>query len=188
MAVTVSLSIRPYLSFMPILGERAFIDATATVIGQVTLGDDVSIWPQVVIRGDVNYIVIGDRSNIQDGSVIHVGNRATSTLGHPTIIGSDVTVGHKVMLHGCCIGDRVLIGMGAIVLDGVQIEDEVILGAGSLVPQGKRLVSGFLYLGSPARQIRPLTTPERAGLRQSADNYVNWKNDYLSQAEIHTQP
>ncbi|MGY0148098.1 gamma carbonic anhydrase family protein [Edwardsiella tarda] len=184
-----SFSIRPYLSFTPQLGERVFVDANSSVIGQVELGDDVSIWPQVVIRGDVNRIVVGARSNIQDGTVIHVGHCTESNpLGHPTLIGHEVTVGHKAMLHGCTIGNRVLVGIGAIVLDGAQIEDEVILGAGSLVPPGKCLTSGYLYFGNPVRQVRPLTSEERVRLRESATNYVKWKEDYLTQAAIHTQP
>lgn len=184
-----SFSIRPYLSLHPKIENRVFIDPTSTIIGAVDLADDVSIWPLVAIRGDVNYVSIGARSNIQDGTVIHVTHKSASNPeGLPTIIGKDVTVGHKAMLHGCTIGDRVLIGMGSIILDGAIVEDDVIIGAGSLVSPGKRLESGYMYFGSPARQVRLLTEEEKAGLLYSANNYVRWKDDYLSQPEIHTQP
>lgn len=164
------------------------IDASSVVIGDVRLADDVGIWPLVVIRGDVNYVAIGARTNIQDGSVLHVTHKSASNpQGNPLIVGEDVTVGHKVMLHGCTIGNRVLVGMGSIVLDDAVIEDEVMIGAGSLVPQHKRLESGYLYLGSPVKQIRPLSETERAGLRYSANNYVKWKDEYLSQ-DNQTQP
>lgn len=154
------------------------------------MADDVGIWPLVAIRGDVNYVQIGARSNIQDGSVLHVTHKSSyNPDGNPLTIGEDVTVGHKVMLHGCTVGNRVLVGMGSILLDGVVVEDDVMIGAGSLVPQNKRLASGFLYLGSPVKQIRPLTGAEIAGLLYSANNYVKWKDDYLDQAqESHTQP
>lgn len=164
------------------------VDATSVVIGDVTLGDDVSVWPLVAIRGDVNKVVIGKRSNIQDGSVLHVTHKSASQPdGFPLIIGEEVTVGHKAMLHGCTIGNRVLVGMGSILLDGVIVEDDVMIGAGSLVPPGKRLEKGYLYLGSPVKQIRPLNEKELEGLRYSANNYVRWKDDYLAQ-ESQTQP
>lgn len=181
-------NIRAYKGVRPQLGERVMIDTTSVVIGDVVLADDVSIWPLVVIRGDVNRVTIGKRSNIQDGSVLHLTHKsAANPEGHPLIIGEDVTVGHKAMLHGCTIGDRVLVGMGSILLDGVIVEDDVMIGAGSLVSPGKRLESGYLYLGSPAKKIRPLTEEEIGGLLYSANNYVGWKNDYLSE-ESHNQP
>lgn len=181
-------NIRPYKGVRPQSGERVMIDITSVVIGDVVLDDDVGIWPLVVIRGDVNRVTIGKRSNIQDGSVLHLTHKsAANPEGHPLIIGEDVTVGHKVMLHGCTIGDRVLVGMGSILLDGVIVEDNVMIGAGSLVSPGKRLESGYLYLGSPARKIRPLTEEEIGGLLYSANNYVGWKNDYLSEEGL-TQP
>ncbi|MBV8042473.1 gamma carbonic anhydrase family protein [Pluralibacter sp.] len=177
-----SANIRPYKTIFPSLGQRVMIDATSVVIGDVRLADDVSIWPLVAIRGDVNYVGIGPRTNIQDGSVLHVTHKSFyNPEGNPLIIGADVTVGHKVMLHGCTIGNRVLVGMGSIVLDGAVIEDDVMVGAGSLVPQNKRLESGYLYLGSPVKQIRPLKDDEREGLKYSANNYVKWKDDYLDQ-------
>ncbi|EHM2231949.1 gamma carbonic anhydrase family protein [Salmonella bongori] len=181
-------TLRPYKDLFPDIGQRVMIDASSVVIGDVRLADDVGIWPLVVIRGDVNYVAIGARTNIQDGSVLHVTHKSASNpQGNPLIVGEDVTVGHKVMLHGCTIGNRVLVGMGSIVLDDAVIEDEVMIGAGSLVPQHKRLESGYLYLGSPVKQIRPLSEAERAGLRYSANNYVKWKDEYLSQ-DNQTQP
>lgn len=177
-----STVLRPYKDLFPKQGDRVMIDSSSVVIGDVRMDDDVSIWPLVAIRGDVNYVSIGARTNIQDGSVLHVTHKsAYNPEGNPLVIGEEVTVGHKVMLHGCTIGNRVLVGMGSILLDGVVIEDEVMIGAGSLVPQNKRLESGFLYLGSPVKQIRPLTEAEKEGLKYSANNYVKWKNDYLDQ-------
>ncbi|MFW0768318.1 gamma carbonic anhydrase family protein [Trabulsiella odontotermitis] len=183
-----SAKLRPYKDTFPKLGQNVMIDPTSVVIGDVRLADDVSIWPLVAIRGDVNYVSVGSRSNIQDGCVLHVTHKSSyNPAGNPLIVGEEVTVGHKVMLHGCTIGNRVLVGMGSILLDGVIVEDDVMIGAGSLVPQNKRLESGYLYLGSPVKQIRPLTEAEIAGLRYSADNYVKWKDDYLHQ-ESQNQP
>jgi carbonic anhydrase/acetyltransferase-like protein (isoleucine patch superfamily) len=142
-----------------------------------------SIWPLVAARGDVNHIRIGARSNVQDGTVLHLSRRsAANPDGYPLLIGEDVTVGHKAMLHGCTIGNRVLVGMGAILLDGVVVEDDVMIGAGSLVPPGKRLASGFLYIGNPVKQARPLKPAEIAFLKTSADNYVLLKDEYLQEA------
>lgn len=177
-----STVLRPYKDLRPQIGQRVMIDATSVVIGDVRIADDVGIWPLVVIRGDVNYVEIGARSNIQDGSVLHVTHKSSyNPEGDPLLIGEDVTVGHKVMLHGCVIGNRVLVGMGSILLDGAIVEDDVMIGAGSLVPQNKRLESGYLYLGSPVKQIRPLTEAELEGLKYSAQNYVKWKDEYLDQ-------
>ncbi|MDX5630988.1 MULTISPECIES: gamma carbonic anhydrase family protein [unclassified Brenneria] len=174
-------NVRNYKGVFPVIGKNVMIDSSSVIIGKVTLSDDVSIWPLVVIRGDVNDIHIGARSNVQDGSVLHITHQSEKNpAGHPLIIGEDVTVGHKAMLHGCTIGNRVLVGMGSIILDGAIIEDDVMIGAGSLVSPGKRLESGYLYLGSPAKRIRPLSQEEIAGLVYSANNYVRWKNDYLS--------
>ena len=181
-------NLRPYKDTYPRCGERVMVDASSVVVGEVQLNDDVSIWPLVAIRGDVNRVVIGKRSNIQDGSVLHVTHRSSANPeGFPLMVGEDVTVGHKAMLHGCSIGNRVLVGMGSILLDGVIVEDDVMIGAGSLVPPGKRLASGFLYLGSPVKQIRPLTEAEISGLLYSSNNYVKWKDDYLAQ-ESQIQP
>lgn len=175
-------NVRGYKGVYPVIGNNVMIDASSVIIGKVTLGDDVGVWPLVAIRGDVNDIYIGARSNIQDGSVLHITHSSEKNpAGNPLIIGEDVTVGHKAMLHGCTIGNRVLVGMGSIILDGAVIEDDVMIGAGSLIAPGKRLESGYLYLGSPAKRIRPLSQEEIEGLLYSANNYVRWKNDYLSQ-------
>jgi carbonic anhydrase/acetyltransferase-like protein (isoleucine patch superfamily) len=176
-------ALRRYKESYPQCGQRVMIDASSVVVGDVILGDDASVWPLVAIRGDVNQVRIGARTNIQDGSVLHVTHKSASNpQGFPLTIGDDVTVGHKAMLHACTIGNRVLVGMGSILLDGAIIEDDVMIGAGSLVPPGKRLESGYLYLGSPVRQVRPLNEQEIAGLLYSANNYVRWKDDYLAEA------
>ncbi|UXI01258.1 gamma carbonic anhydrase family protein [Photobacterium sp. TY1-4] len=175
-------ALRPYKGIYPSLSSTTYVNDTAVLVGDIHLAEDSSIWPLVAARGDVNTIRIGARTNVQDGSVLHVTRKSPSNPdGHPLIIGQDVTIGHKAMLHGCQIGDRVLVGMGAIILDGVVVEDDVIIGAGCLVPPGKRLQSGYLYIGNPAKQARPLTEQERAFLPASADNYVRLKNDYLAE-------
>lgn len=175
-----STSLRKYQGISPQLANSAYIDKSAVLIGDITIAEDASIWPLVAARGDVNKIIIGARTNIQDGSVLHVTRKSLANpAGIPLIIGNDVTVGHKALLHACTIGDRVLIGMGAIVLDGAVIESDVMLGAGALVPPRKTLVSGYLYIGSPAKQARKLTNDEIAFLKLSADNYVILKNEYL---------
>lgn len=172
--------IRPYRQQLPRLAAGAYVDEAACVIGDVELGEDASVWPMAVLRGDVNAIRIGARTNVQDGSVLHVTHDGPySPGGAALMVGDDVTIGHGVILHACTIGNRCLIGMGALVLDKVVIEDEVFIAAGSVVPPGKRLVSGFLYRGSPAQQARPLTDTERAQLKYSAEHYVRVKNDYL---------
>ena len=178
------MTIRAYLNHVPQLGERVYVDEAAVVIGKVNLADEVSIWCGAVVRGDVNTIQIGKRSNVQDGSVLHVtGGSANHPAGSPLIIGEDVTIGHHVTLHGCIIGNRVSVGMGAIVLDDVVIEDEVMIGAGSLVPPRKRLQSGLMYMGSPAKAVRELTEAEKAFLRQSAQNYVATAAAYRQMAD-----
>lgn len=174
--------LRAYNDSYPVIGDSVYIDPFSSIIGAVELADDVSIWPMCVLRGDVNAIKVGKRTNIQDGSVLHVARKGEATVdGYSLIIGEDVTVGHKAMLHACQIGNRVLIGMGAIVLDNVYIEDDVMLGAGALVPPNKHLKSGYLYIGSPAKAARKLTTDEIAFLKRSADHYVKMKNEYLAQ-------
>lgn len=174
------MSIRPYKGKTPVLGKEVFIDETAVIIGDVELGDQCSVWPYAVIRGDVNKIRIGARTNIQDGSVLHVThiNHELGQKGSSLIIGEDVTVGHKAVLHGCTIGDRVLIGMGSIILDNAAIGNDVIIGAGTVVPPGKQLNSGYLYVGNPARQVRPLIESEQELLRYSSANYVKLKDTY----------
>ena len=174
------MPINAYKNNLPIIGKNVFIDETAMVVGDVILGDDASIWPMCVLRGDVNRIEIGSRTNIQDGSVLHVTHpNEHSPDGYAMVVGDDVTVGHRVVLHGCRIGNHCLIGIGAIVMDGAVIEDEVILGAGSLVPPGRTLETGFLYLGSPARKARPLSQEEKIFFRYSAKHYLSLKDDYL---------
>lgn len=156
----------------PGIHASAWIDPTAVVIGDVVIGADSSVWPMAVVRGDVNSIRIGSSTNIQDGSILHVSHAGDFGEGAALTIGDEVTTGHRVILHACSIGNRCLVGMGAIVMDNAVIEDEVILAAGSLVPEGKRLESGYLYLGSPAVRKRPLTGRERAWLTYSASHYV----------------
>ncbi len=176
-------SIRSYKGTAPQFDSSVYIDEACVLVGDICLESDASVWPLVAARGDVNHIKIGKRSNIQDGTVLHVTRKSAERPdGHPLLIGDDVTVGHKAMLHGCTVGNRVLVGMGAIILDGAIIEDDVILGAGSLVPPSKTLESGYLYVGSPAKQVRKLTEAELAFLPQSADNYVRLKNEYLEEA------
>ncbi|MFA0439668.1 gamma carbonic anhydrase family protein [Vibrio sp. 10N.286.49.C2] len=178
-------SVRSFRGICPQFDSSVYIDATSTIIGNVHLGKDVSIWPFVSARGDVNKIVIGDRTNIQDNSVLHVTHKNTDNPdGYPLLIGNDVTIGHQVMLHGCSIHDRVLVGMGSIILDGSIIESDVMIGAGSLVPPNKTLESGYLYMGSPVKKIRLLTEKEQAFLQKSSDNYVQNKNDYINTVEI----
>jgi carbonic anhydrase/acetyltransferase-like protein (isoleucine patch superfamily) len=167
---------------LPDLGSRVWIDPAATIIGQVRLADDVSVWPGTVLRGDVNRIEVGARSNIQDGTICHVTHDGPySPGGLPLILGEDITVGHAAVLHACSIGDRCLIGMGALVLDGAVIEPDVMLAAGSLVSPGKRLESGWLYRGRPAEKARRLSSKELEMLRYSAAHYVRLKNRYLDE-------
>lgn len=173
------MALRSYGGVAPILGERVYVDDSALVIGRVTLGDDASMWPFAVARGDVNRIEIGARTNIQDGSVLHVVHDAPAVPGGlPLIIGDDVTVGHKAMLHAAHIGNRCLIGMAAVVLDGAVVEDEVIIAAGSVVPPGKRLTSHGLYLGNPVNRVRELTAQEIERLLYSASHYVKLKDSH----------
>ena len=176
-----SNNIRPFQTISPVLSEGVYIDESAVVIGDVHIGKNSSVWPLCVIRGDVNYCRIGENCNIQDGTVIHLARpRPNNPDGHPTLLGNNVSIGHKVMLHGCTIGNNVLIGMGAIILDGAVIEDEVLVGAGSMVTQGKRLESGYLYLGAPAKKVRPLNDSERELFRRTAEDYVVLKDEYSS--------
>ena len=175
-----SSNLRPYLDTFPQFDDSNYIDPTAVVIGDVELGENVSVWPFAVIRGDVSHIRIGRNSNVQDHSMLHVSHKkADKPEGSPLIIGEDVTIGHHVKLHGCRIGNRVLIGIGSIVLDDTVIEDDVMIGAGSLIPPNKRLQSGYLYVGSPVKQVRKLTEKELAFLSYSAQNYVKVSGNYL---------
>jgi len=154
------------------------------VIGDVELGDDVSVWPFAVVRGDMHRIRIGARTSVQDNSTLHITHAGPfNPEGWPLIIGEDVTIGHGVTLHGCTIGNQVLIGIGSTVLDGAVVADQVVLGAGTLVPPGKVLESGFMYMGTPAKQIRPLKDKEREFFKYSAANYVKLKDEYLTSNE-----
>ncbi|MHA7879580.1 MAG: gamma carbonic anhydrase family protein [Saccharospirillum sp.] len=166
----------------PQLGQAVFVDAQAFVLGDVTLADDVSVWPGAVIRGDMHRIRIGARTSVQDGAVLHITHASDyNPEGWPLTIGADVTIGHQACLHGCTIGNEVLVGIGATVLDGAVVEDQVVIGAGTLVPPGKRLESGYLYVGSPARQKRPLTEKEKTFFKYSAANYCRLKDEYLTE-------
>ena len=176
--------IRPYLNQNPQINDHCYIDEMSVVIGDVVLGENVSVWPFAVIRGDVNYIKIGKNSNVQDHSMLHVSHKnAAKPNGSPLMIGEDVTIGHHVTLHGCTVGNRVLIGINTIVLDDVIIEDDVMIGAGSLVPPRKVLKSGYLYVGSPVQQVRPLTKKELEFLPYSAQNYVKVAANYLESSK-----
>jgi len=173
------MTIRNYQNIQPRIGRNVYIDETALVIGDVTIGDDTSLWPMSVARGDVHRIVIGARTNIQDGSVLHVTSDNKFTPGgYPLQVGDDVTIGHGVILHACTIEDLVLVGMGSTVLDGAVVHSRVMIGAGSLVSPGKELESGYLYLGSPAKKIRALKDKELAYLEFSSRHYVELKNKH----------
>lgn len=175
------MNIRSYRNTSPHIGSGAYIDPAAVVIGDVTIGADSSLWPMVVARGDVQRIVIGERTNIQDGSVLHVtADNQFHPGGFALTVGNNVTVGHKAVLHACTVKDFALIGMGAIILDGAVIGEKALVGAGSVVTPGKELEGGHLYLGSPAKKIRPLTEQELAYLEFSAQHYVDLKNKHMA--------
>ncbi len=172
-------SVAPYQGHVPQLAAGAWVHPRAIVIGEVALGRDASVWPGAVLRGDVNSIAVGEATNIQDNSVLHVSHRtAENPAGGPLVIGARVTVGHSVILHACTIEDECLIGMGSIVLDRAVIRKHVLLGAGSLVPEGKVLESGHLYLGRPAKLVRALTAEEMAYFAYSAGHYVKLARTY----------
>ena len=177
-------NIRPFAGTTPDIGKGVMIDPSAVVLGDLVLGDDVSIWPNCSIRADMHRITIGRCTNVQDNSVLHVTHASRfNPKGWPLMIGEDVTIGHGAILHGCSVGDRVLIGMGATVMDGAVVENEVMVAAGALVTPGKRLSSGYVYAGNPVRQLRALSESEQAFLKYSADNYVRLKNRYLALAD-----
>lgn len=168
----------------PSIGNAVYIDEKAHVSGSVVLGDDVSVWPMAVIRGDVNHIQIGARSNIQDGAVLHVTHEGPwAPEGIPLILGEDITVGHGAILHGCTIGDRCLVGMGAIVMDGAELEPDSMIAAGAIVTPGTQVSSGTLWRGNPARQARELSSKEVSNQRYSALHYVRLKDLYLQQQD-----
>jgi len=174
------MAIRPYKGILPTLGARVYVDESVALIGDVTIGDDTSIWPMCSVRGDVNVIRIGARTNLQDNTVVH-GTHAHEALdgGHAVIVGDDVTIGHSCIIHGCTIESRCLIGMGSSILDGAVLRSGVFLGAGSLVTEGKELEGGYLWMGRPAKRVRALTKDEMKWFEYSANHYVTLKNDYL---------
>jgi carbonic anhydrase/acetyltransferase-like protein (isoleucine patch superfamily) len=167
--------IRTFQGIKPKIAKSAFIEETAVVIGDVVIGEDCSVWFNSVIRGDVNYIRLGDRTNVQDLCVLHVTHDTA-----PLVIGTDVTIGHNVVLHGCTIKDRVLIGMGAIIMDGAVIGEDCVVGAGALVTEGTIVPPKSLILGSPAKVKRPVTDKELAWIRESAQNYIKYARQYLN--------
>lgn len=174
------MSIRPYRGIHPVIAPTAYVDPDATVIGDVEIGTDSSIWPCTVIRGDVHRIRIGARTNVQDGAIVHVTHDGPYTPGgFPTLIGDDVTIGHAAVIHACTIEDACLIGMHATILDGAVVKKHGFVGAGAVVSPGKVVGSGELWLGNPARLVRRLSDDEIERLYYSATKYVELKNDYL---------
>ena len=173
------MTIEAFENITPSIDSTAYIHDQALVVGNVTIGQDSSIWPFSVVRGDVNSIRIGNNTNIQDNSVLHVTHDGPyKPGGYALEIGNEVTVGHRVILHGCKVGNQCLIGMGSIVMDGAILQDQVLLGAGSLVTPGKELTSGYLWMGQPAKRVRALSTQEKESLAYSAQHYVRLKNRY----------
>ena len=164
--------IKEFERINPVIDDSAFVAESADIIGDVTIEKDANIWYNAVIRGDSNKIIVGENSNVQDGTIVHCGD------DNVTSIGKNVTIGHAAIIHGCTIGDNTLIGMGSIVLDGAEIGEYTLIGAGSLVPPGKKIPSGVLALGSPVRVIRELSEEEKKNLVQSALNYVKAADNY----------
>ncbi len=182
--MTMDHSIRSHCGISPKLGQRVYVDPQATVIGDVCLGDDASVWPGAVIRGDMHSIKVGARSNVQDNAVLHITHASDfNPDGWPLTIGDDVVIGHRAVLHGCTLGNRILVGNGAIVNDGAVVQDEVIIGAGCMVPPGKTLESGFVYVGNPCKQMRALSEREKTFFSYSPANYVKLKDQYLAEQQ-----
>ncbi len=174
-------NLRSFSGQRPELGTGVFVDPTALVIGDVTIGNHSSVWPMTVIRGDIHRIRIGARTSIQDHSVLHVTHAGPyNPGGFPLTVGDEVTAGHRVTLHGCTLGNRILVGMTSTIMDGAIVEDEVVIGAGSLVTEGKVLEGGWLYMGRPARAIRQLTEEERGYFSYAAERYVQLAARYLA--------
>ena len=167
--------IRAFQGTLPVIPKSIFVEDTAVVIGDVVMGEDCSIWFHAVVRGDVNYIRIGDRTNVQDLCMLHVTHDT-----HPLVIGSDVTIGHHVVLHGCTVKDRVLIGMGAIIMDGAVIGEDCVVGAGALITENTIVPPRSLILGSPAKVKRAVTGKELAWIKESAQNYIQYARQYLN--------
>jgi len=177
-------SLRSVQGRTPRIGQRVLIDPSAVVLGDVELGDDVSVWPQASVRGDMHSIKVGERSSIQDNCVLHITHAGPyNPDGWPLRIGSDVTIGHGAILHGCTVGNRVLVGMSATLMDGVVVEDDVVIAAGALVTPGKHLKSGFLYGGAPAREMRALSDKEINYFTYVAANYVKLKDQHIVELE-----
>jgi carbonic anhydrase/acetyltransferase-like protein (isoleucine patch superfamily) len=170
--------IRSFQGIKPTVPKSCFIEETAVVIGDIVMGEQCSVWFNAVIRGDVNYIRIGERTNVQDLCMLHVTHGT-----HPLIIGNEVTIGHHVVLHGCTIQDRVLVGMGAIIMDGAVIGEDSVVGAGALIVEGTILPPKSLILGSPARIKRLVTAEELAWIRESAENYVKYARQYMKHTD-----
>lgn len=176
------MTVRSFRDWTPQLGERVFVDPTALVLGDVEIGADSSVWPMAVIRGDMHRIRIGERTSIQDNSVLHITHAGPfNPDGYPLHVGSECIIAHSVTLHGCTLHDHVLVGMGSIVMDGATVESEVIIAAGSVVSPGKTLQSGYLYRGSPAKPVREISSKEREFFSYSAGNYVKLKDQHLAE-------
>ena len=174
------MAIRDFEDILPDIAPSCFIEESALVIGDVSIGEHSSVWPFTIIRGDVNKIRIGENTNIQDHSVLHVTHDGPyNPGGYDLKIGNNITVGHRVTLHGCKVEDNCLIGMGATIMDGAVIQSNNLIGAGSLVTPGKELESGYLWMGSPARKVRALTEEEIKSIEYSSQHYVRLKNRYL---------
>ena len=174
------MNLRPYKGITPRIASSAYIDPAAVVIGDVEIGDDSSIWPCTVVRGDVHRIRIGARSNVQDGAILHVAHEGPYSPGYPLLIGDDVTIGHAAIVHACVVGDGCLIGMNATILDGAVIGKHSLIGAGATVSPGKQVGEGELWIGSPARFTRKLSDDEIERLYYSARQYVQLKDGYLA--------
>lgn len=174
------MAIRDFEHILPDIAPSCFIEENALILGDVKIGEHSSVWPFAIIRGDVNTIVIGENTNIQDHSVLHVSHDGPyNPGGFPLSIGNNITVGHRVTLHGCTINDNCLIGMDSTIMDGAIIHSNTIIGAGSLVTPKKELEAGYLWMGSPARKVRALSEEEIKSIEYSAQHYVRLKNRYL---------
>jgi carbonic anhydrase/acetyltransferase-like protein (isoleucine patch superfamily) len=174
------MSIRSHGDLHPRISEDVYVDPDSVVIGDVEIGAGSSVWPMTVIRGDIHRIRIGKRTSVQDGSVLHVTHAGPyNPDGYPLIIGDDVTIGHKAMLHGCTLGNRILVGMAAVIMDGVLVNDDVVIAAGTLIPPGKVLESGYLYMGTPFRQARSLTESEFKYFHYTSKRYVDLATKYI---------
>lgn len=177
------MSVCSYNGKSPVIEEFVYIHESAVIIGDVTLEKHVSIWPTAVVRGDVQTVTIGTGTNVQDGCILHVSHDSKYTPGgFPLIIGHGVTIGHRAVVHAGTVGNYCLIGIGAIIMDGAVLEDYVMLGAGALVPPGKKLEGGYLYVGAPAKKVRPLDEEEKRFLEYSYQHYIQLKDEYLRQS------